>query len=131
MIVILKLCKGGITAVYPVFAQNQPESRCPTVLDTESYSQYNFTFAEYQNLTGVKTEGVFKQCAYLNKTSLFEQASKFSSVSEFTEFVNSAEQDFEELKCERTDAIFDNRFEFKLSGPRSYHSQCCSLKTQF
>ena len=97
--------------MYPVFAQNQPESRCPTVLDTEIYSHYDFTFAEYQNLTGVKSEGVFKQCAYLNKTSLFAEASQFSSVSEFTEFVNSAEQDFEELACERTDAIFDNRFE--------------------
>lgn len=30
---------AGMTSVYPVFAQAQPGSRCPTELDMEPYSQ--------------------------------------------------------------------------------------------
>ena len=44
-----------MTSVYPVFAQAQPESRCPTELDLEPYSSMNLTFQQHQDITGVKT----------------------------------------------------------------------------
>merc|ERR1711935_99737 len=76
---------AGMTAVYPVFAQAQPESRCPTELDVAPYSELDLSFEQHLNVSGVWNGEVFEGCQYWNKTG--DMASVWEITHDKTQFM--------------------------------------------